>query len=74
MEMVRTAVCKKSQKGNLYLASEKEGHKDLLISLVKDDKGYKPKLIEGNRYEITFTSYKFNQEKGVLTLFGVSNI
>ena len=72
--MVRTVKCKKSQKGNLYLASVKEGHKDLLVSLIKDNKKYQPKLKEGNEYDITFTSYDLDKEKNVLTLFNVSGI
>ena len=74
MEMTRTAICKKSKKGNLYLAFEKEGEKNTLVSLIKDNKAYRPKLKEGNQYDITFTSYNDDTEKGIIALFGVSGI
>ena len=71
--MQRTVLCKKSKKGNLYLSSEKGG-KSTLVSLVKDGKAYRPQLVEGQTYDIEFTSYKLDQEKRIVVLFGVSGI
>ena len=71
--MNRQIVCKKSKKGNLYLASVKDG-KQSLVSLVKDNKKYTPSLVEGQAYNVEFTGYKLDEEKKIVTLFGVTGI
>ena len=72
--MTKTVKCKKSKKGTLYLVQEKEGYKDLFISLIKEGKKYEPKLREGNTYDIEFTSYDWDRSNGVITLFNVTGI
>lgn len=71
--MTKQVVCKKSKKGNLYLTSEKGG-KHTLVSLVKDNKAYRPLLQENKTYDVEFTGYKLDETKKVVTLFGVSGI
>ena len=71
--MEKLVKCLKSKKGNLYLRSEKGG-KHTLVSLVKDNKAYRPQLVEGKEYNITFTGYKLDEKEAVVTLFGVEGI
>jgi hypothetical protein len=71
--MEKTVLCKKSKAGKLYLISEKNGINTLVL-LVKDNKAYRPKLKEGNAYDVTFTGYKLDPEKKIVTLFGVDGI
>jgi len=71
--MDKKILCKKSKKGNLYLASIKDG-KQTLVSLVKDNKAYRPELVEGKEYNVTFTGYKLDEKEKVVTLFGVEGI
>ena len=71
--MNKSVQCLKSKKGNLYLVSEK-GDKKTLVSLVKDNKAYKPQLVENKTYDVEFTGYKMDEEKKIVTLFNVSGI
>lgn len=72
--MTKTVEARKSERtGNLYLVEVRNG-KTTFINLIKDSKAYKPKLREGNIYEIDFTSYQFSEDSKAVTLFNVSGI
>ena len=59
------------EKGVNYLFIKEDG-KFVFVNLIKDNKGYKPKLDGVKTLEVTYSSYK--REDNRLALFGVTEV
>ena len=61
------------EKGVKYLYIKEEGKNGLIfVNLIKDGKGYKPKLDGVTKIDVKYSTYK--REDNRLALFGVSEI
>lgn len=61
------------EKGVKYLYIKEDGSNGLIfVSLIKDRKGYKPNLDGVKKIDVTYSSYK--REDNRLALFGVTEV
>lgn len=73
--MQRSCDVKISKKGQPYLVTKSKGGKTYFVNLVKNNKAYKLKIPQNVvSAEVSFTSFKFDFDKNILTLFNVTDV